>query len=470
MRPKKGEPRELMKNIKKSHLMIIIFIFMSVFISFFYIDLTSLTIWSTNIWDCLFGEGLKNYYLYSSQNFSNIEHAIVGNDLLIYIPWAIWNFPIWVIGKLAHISISTNVYMLLYSKLFLVVVFCGVLIVTQNICKVLKIKENEIMHILFLTASSVFVMTSIAYAGQNDILPIFFFLLGVLYLLKGKQILFIAFVAISIAMKPYMLFSFIILLFLIEKNVWKLFVKTIAGVAIFILQKMVLRNFPYYQEAMNSGATDGEIAILLKAQVLIAEYEVSVLVLLLTVLAILAYFTKVKEDERGRYIIYFALAPLLVLFAVSGYSFYRPIYLIPLFYVVVSMNKKIPIYFQLFVEIVLIGFIYYQFLRIESLFYNPYYINNSLLGRVFTTEIPKGYSFSEGLSRSRPNLNYFFSISSAVILVCMFLFLILNHPKFNKKIDLDTWKDAHWVYYLRLIVVLLIITVAMSSYFIFRNN
>ncbi len=458
-----------MKSIKNRYYISYLIIFICVFLSFFYIDLTSLTIWSTNIWDCIFDVGIKNYYQYAALNLQGIEHAIVGNDLLIYLPWTVWNFPIWLLGKIAQINISTNIWMLTYSKMFLLFVLIGIGWITKKICQTLEMDETERKQVLLLSGSSLFVLTSVAYAGQNDVLPIFFFMLAILYLLKKKSVSFYICIAISLAMKPYMLFSFIVIVCLLEKNIGKIFLKIMAGVSLFILQKLILLNFPYYQESMNSGAADGEITLLLKAKIMLAGYEVSVLVLLLGIVAIWAYCTKIKE-EQGKYIIYYATAPILIMFAVSGYSFYRPIYLVPLLYILMIQNKKIPIYVQLFIEMVLIGAMYYQFLRIESLFYNPYYINTSWIGYLFHTQIPKGVSFSESITRLFPNLNYFFSISQAVILLAMGLLVIGNHPKCNQKLALETWENAHWAMPLRVICNILVILVSMIGYFIFRNT
>lgn len=452
-----------MKHVKTSHWIVNCIIFFCIFVSFFYIDLSSLTIWTTNIWDCIFGEGIQNYYLYSAMNLAGVEHSIVGNDLLIYFPWAIWNLPIWLISRATGISISTNVYMLFYSKLFLVFVFTGVLFITNEICKELKIGDEKNTWVIYLTTSSAFLFTSIAYAGQNDILPIFFFLIGLLYLLRKKQYYFLFFAAISIAMKPYMMFSTIVLILLIEKKPWRVLAKLASVFSIYIIQKIILSAFPYYNEAMNSGAADGEVAQLLHARLSIAQYDVSVLVILLGAIAIFAYFKKTSEEEFNKYVIFYATAPLLLIFLAAGYSFYRPMYLIPLLYILFLMNKNVPLYFQLLLEVGLVGAMYYQFLRVEALFYNPYYINDGLVGRLLNIDVTRGNSFAELMMRIAPSFPYYFAISSAVLIVVIVLILCINYPGFSYKLPLEAWENMKCMPYIRLAIYVIFVVMALCG-------
>jgi len=304
--------------------------------------------------------------------------------------------------------------------------------------------------------TSIFTLLSVAYAGQNDILPIFFFLLGLLYLLKDKQCLFIVFAAISIAMKPYMLFSFVIIILLKEKNIGKVIGKIVGGASIFIVQKLILMSFPMYYEATHNGAATGEITLLLKAKLSIANYDVSVLVLALGAIAILAYLSKPKVEEMGRYIIYYATIPLLVIFAFSGFSFYRPVYLVPLVYIMMVMNKKIPIQFNLFFETIMVFFMYYPFLRTEVLFLNPYFLNQSIMGKISNLQIEQGNSFCEVFTARYPNFGFYFVITEAIVILAILVLIISNHPRISSKMKVEEWEEKNWVWLLRIGTTLLL--------------
>ncbi len=443
-------------NIRKNTTLgICILIFFGIFLSYFYIDTTSLIVWSTNIWDCVFGDGIRSYYQYTALNVQGIPHSVVGNDLLIYVPWAIWNFPIWVISKLTHTPISTNVLMLTFAKLFLVFCLCGVLYVCKQIFDLLGVHKGEQKSVLLLIITSMFTITSILYAGQNDILPILMFLIAFKGLLKNRTSSFLIFVALSIAMKPYMLFSFVILIFLTEKKFWRILGKLLAGVSLFALQKIILRSFPYYLESTSSGAARGEFVSLLKARIGVSAYPVSAFLLFFGVAAVIAYFTKYEEQKRSEYLVYFTLLPLFVLFSTAEYTFYRPFYLVPFLYFLFVQNKKVPIYFQLFLESLLIGFMGYQFYRTEMLYYNPMYMNWSFFGRLFGLEIVGGNSIAEYSGNMIAETGAF--ISSTFILLIFSVFAVVNHPGFQKKLDLSVWENARWVKYMRLGLTLILI-------------
>ena len=150
------------------------FTILATFLLYIYIDLTSLTVWTLNIWENLAaGNGFRFFYAYSAENIYSLPHAMVGSDILIYIPWAVWNLPIWILQQFFGIDAAYSVGSLLWSKLFLAVVFALCVIPVKRIVR----DAEDVSKILFLSCTSFFVIMSVCYAGQNDSVVIFAFLI-----------------------------------------------------------------------------------------------------------------------------------------------------------------------------------------------------------------------------------------------------------------------------------------------------
>lgn len=50
--------------------------------TFTYVDLKSLTIWSTNVWDVLFHGRFQDFYAYSALNLHDVPHQFMGGDMI----------------------------------------------------------------------------------------------------------------------------------------------------------------------------------------------------------------------------------------------------------------------------------------------------------------------------------------------------------------------------------------------------
>lgn len=159
--------------------------FFLAFVLFYYMDLKSLTVWTVNIWDTLAETGnIRHFYEYSAMNLYQLDHAMVGSDIFIYLPWAIWNLPIWILQRFAGLAVIEHFWMVLYSKCFLLAVFALILYLARKIALLFTTEKEDIHRMLFLSATSFFTITSLAYIGQNDVLVIAPFLMGIYELLK----------------------------------------------------------------------------------------------------------------------------------------------------------------------------------------------------------------------------------------------------------------------------------------------
>ncbi len=416
------------------------------FILFLYIDLESLTIWTTNIWDCIFDTGsIFNYYEYSAQNYHGITHVLVGSDIFVYLPWAIWNIPIWAIQRFSHISIIETPVLMLYSKLFLVVCFIATMMLSKKICKLLKL-EDENNLLIYLSTSSIWTISAICYAGQNDILVILVFVTAFYFLLREKIWIFVLLSGISIAFKPYYIFAFILLILLYEKNIVKLSVKIVAGLIPYVLQKIIFWKAPMYLESLSNGPTTGELQKFFDFLVNMQPTAISVFVFLFLTLCILAYFYDIQDlEEKQKISIYYIVSSFVIMFLATRVMYYRFVYIIPFLYILFLMKSK-KCWINMLFEMMFSGSMIYFFMTYDNWFYSPVFMKMvegseskwSLLDYIYSVgkygEIPQ-HIFT----------NVFFVFSMIGILV-------VNHPRFKYTNKIMEKKPSGMMYLVRSLI------------------
>lgn len=413
--------------------------FLITFGLFYYMDLKSLTIWTVNVWDTLAETGnLYNFYEYSAGNVHGLAHAMVGSDILIYLPWAIWNLPIWALQRFGGFMIVNNAWMLFYSKLFLLAVFAVVLFLTKRIAGLLTEEKESVDRTLFLSATSFFTVTAIAYIGQNDVLVIAPFLAGIYELLKGNKRRFVLWAALSIAFKPFFVFSYVALILLYEKNLLKAGLMSLGGFGLFVLQKLLFLGAPLYSESLSYGPTNGAIKLLVQSVLDIPPAGASLFFLGLGIVWLLAYFRQ-GEEKQKEYTLYFAVAPLVMLFLFTRYESYRPFYLVPLLYLLM-LTKPAYSRINLLLETVATGSLMYFYMMDDILFYSPKYLL-----------IPKGEvpspTISEWLLARLPG--YGFQITTAIFVLAMGMILVINHPAFRSENQVLKRKEEPWLVFVR---------------------
>lgn len=419
-----------------------LFCFLLAFGTCFYTDLKSLTIWTTNIWDTLYFTGnLREYYSFTSQNLYFLDHSMVGSDILIYIPWAIWNLPIWFIQRFSGIAITQSPLMLLYSKCFLLLILVLALVIIYRILKKITLSEETALSNITILCSSFFVLTGIAYIGQNDILVIIVFLLALEQLLNSHKKRFLLLAALSIALKPFFIFSYIAIILYIEKKLHKICLYALCGMSIYLIQKLPFYKAPMYAESLSYGPTGNIIGLLLEHTIPLSRVGISVFVLSLLAVYFIAYLDTDTKDCAHRYI-YYCTLPFISLFAFTNYECYRPIYLITL---LVILNAFKPEYHRinLILELLFSGGLIIFYMSTDMLFYNPDYIH--LPAR--HAEFDSIYSF---LQNHFPNVGL--KAFMALSLFALIGLAIINHPDFKSENKILCMKEEKYLPILRSII------------------
>lgn len=445
----------LYKELKTEYKIAYIFsilLFLLTFISSYYMDLKSLTIWTVNVWDTIYEtKNLMNFYAYSAQNIFNLNHAMVGSDFLIYLPWAIWNFPIWILQRFYGLNITENPLMLLYSKCFLILLVIFMYNMVKKIAKLLTNDTSNIAKTLMLFISSFFVLTGIAYVGQNDILVILAILYALYNLLKDNTKKFVIWSALSIAFKPFFIFSYFALILLREKKIPRIALYSISGVSIYFLQKIPFLWAPMYKESLSYGPTTSAFGLMLKSTFDISPVGISVFVLSLLITYLLAYLDNYENRSKEKYI-YYCTLPFICFFAFTNFEYYRPIYLFTLFYLLMLLKPKYR-RINLWLETISTGCLIIYFMAGDSLFYNANYlylpfkkINFPTLNAFFQTYLP----------------NIGQKAFMSVFVFCMMLMAIINHPRFTSRNSVLIMKEERYLIVLRSILFALPFLLSLS--------
>lgn len=422
----------------------------------YYMDLQSLTIWTVNVWDTIYETGNPfNYYAYSAQNLYGLSHAMVGSDFLIYLPWAIWNLPIWILQRFFNLTILEHPLMLLYSKCFLIFILMITSVVMKKIANLLTNNTEDLAKNLILYNSSFFVLTGIAYIGQNDILVILVMLLAVYNLIKGNIPKFILWAALSIALKPFFIFSYIALILLKEKRIVRIGLYGLLGMSIYFIQKIPFLFAPMYKESLSYGPTSNVLELLLKSTFSISPVGISVFVLSLLIVYVMAYFDNEKADGKGK-IIYYCTLPFLCFFAFTNFESYRPIYLYTIFYLLMLIKPQYR-RINLWLETISTGCLIVYYMVSDLLFYNGNYI-------YLPFRNDTSHTINQFFEKYLPNAGL--SAFMAVFVVCLILMAIINHPKFKSENPVLFMKEERYLLPLRSILFALPLLFAIILKFI----
>lgn len=434
---------------KKNYLPLIIssISFLFCFLFFYYTDLKSLTIWSINIWDTLYEtHNIRHFYEYSAMNLYKLDHTMVGSDILIYLPWAIWNLPLWILQHFFHLDTIEHFGMMLYSKCFLFANFGILLYYARKISLLFTQNQEETKKMLFLCFSSLFTVTSLAYAGQNDVLVIVPFTIAIYQLMKEKYLRFLLWSAISIAFKPIFLFSFVALLLLKEKNILKLFLSGILGCSVYFFQKILFIGAPLYKESLSYGPMKDIFDLLQKASLDLPPAGMSIFIFSLGLFYFFAYSHEKKEqlEQENAYTLYYATAPMLIFFLFTRYESYRPFYLVPLLYLLILLRPEYS-RINLILETIFTSCIMYFYLIDDVLFYNPNFLLNFHKEESLPAE-----TISSFFARFVPGFG--FQSTTALFVLSGILLLVLNHPSASFKSKPLKIKEEPWLLTLRSII------------------
>jgi hypothetical protein len=346
-----------------------------------------------------------------------------------YFVFALWNLPIFLLGKAPVVLFSSSVIKMAWYKALPVIVYLISGLLVRKICRAdLGFTDNKAKLAMYLFYTAPLAFFSQLIFSQYDIFTVVLMLLGLHFYLKQDSStknhwLFVLFFALAATFKYFVLAVFFILLVLKNKQIIRL---ALSSLLVFV--PIVVVSLPFYiadtaafsESVLNFSvldyATDSGISL--------GRVSISLLPLALLLLLAWAYLIRPEnEQELIRYTFYLGSG---VFFALFAFMFWHPQWLIlgvPFWTVSLLMNRH-----------------YNLLLWLETLFVIPFtvYVVNvfpsnvdqAMLKRMALTPWLRG-SATEGSLAMKDifpavDPNTLFTIMAALLLV----WFLVRHPRF----------------------------------------
>ena len=299
-------------NIKSKVILFVSFLVMLFcFFSFQYSYDLSHTVSSTF---ALLDGHILDFYDYCKNNFTEITYMPT-----MFIIFAIWNIPIKLLGLEPAVSIGRPdlpLYILLYNKFFLCIIYILTALFIYKIFRFLSFskKDSSISTLLWVvTPLSVFVQFCL---GLYDILTVFFMVVAIYYFLKNREILFILFFAIAVTGKSIALIYFFPFVFLSEKRICKILLKTLGCLSLYILYILIFMH----DESFISGVFGFNIKDMISVTKI---WNINLFIVVCITIMACAYFQKEIDDKKSLFI-YSVFYCNLCSFAFFGLCLFHP--------------------------------------------------------------------------------------------------------------------------------------------------
>lgn len=451
------------RNIHKSDIVLFIILALLVFLLTSYDDIQYTVTHTLNYMDAIskghiFDLYKVNYLVRINGNLTNVCY-----DMPIYIIFALWNLPLWIIQNIFKIDVIHNFFCMIWVKTLLLVFLYGSMKVIEQICKEIQIDKRYIKWISLIFVSSPLVFSSLYYMSQYDIITIFFMLLGILSYVKKDYKKFIFWFMIAIPLKLFPIFVFVPLILLYEKRILKIGVNLLKGCSLLIVTKIIQQFMPYYQISIDNFGSSMIGNVLNYSNVKIGYGLASTFITIYALICLYCYLKELKNDEeRYKLVIYIPFITYLILFVFILAHPYWLIYIVPFLTIILFQNPK---YFKvnLLLDMILSG----SAIIVQTLSFSWCFsfkqLKYMLLSVLFphkdlsVLRYPTIISLIEG--RNIEGLKYLFN---GLFLFAVIALIYLNYPKK----DSSTIKIERSVIWTRMLVFMPILLLLLMCYFI----
>ena len=189
-------------------------------LTMYYADIVVTSQFSLVFIDSLFDGKFASFYNNALATGIAPEGAVY--DIGTYLVFAIWGLPVWILEKLFQIDV-VSIVSLLWFKLLLVAFAIGSVWWLKKIAMQLGFREKIAGYIVQLFSVSLLFVFPILVSAQYDVIPLFFMLWGISKWLDNNRKGWLLAFAIAFVMKPFALFTFIIMVIIDEKRVSHIF-------------------------------------------------------------------------------------------------------------------------------------------------------------------------------------------------------------------------------------------------------
>ena len=266
-------------------------IFIVFWLTFMYADITITYTHSLRVWDCIWQGDITKFYQVCYEN--QYLGCSANYYFPLYLIFAIWNLPIWLIAKIIEINIYA-VPCLLWCKTMVVIFVIGCIVMLKRILKEMKCQEADYYVFIFAT-SLIFFIPTMAVA-QYDVISVFFTLCGLYCFLKEQKFsLRVCLIfSLAISLKFFALFPFFILNLLYEKRILVLLKNMLLASLVSVLSIVLFSNSDAFQMTVTDVNGDF-IGKLTQVTIDGGTGNISLFISCFLVVCILAYYLKFEN-------------------------------------------------------------------------------------------------------------------------------------------------------------------------------
>lgn len=431
------------------------------FYAFIYNDILETSRCGVNFWHDLV-EGKLRYFYARATDMPAIAYqrvVMASYEFPIYIIFAIWNFPLFLLEKFAHADIFSSVLCLMWAKTILLVFAILLCLEIAKICKKLAMSKETtaIVVMLFITAN--FLTTSVVMMASYEVISLYFSLVAINKYMEGNMKGFLLYFTIAVSMKYFALFIFIPLLLLKEKNIFKIAGNVIISILPVLVCRLLIPMGISYPEATSVVQETSVIATSISAN---ASYGMGIgnlgflyalkyyleigmgrmyySVFAFVTLYVICYIVKIdKQDELNKWVIYVCALAYGLLFTTFFTHAYWIVLLVPFLVILIGQNAKY-LYVNMLLEMALTwGMIMAQIVRFSWL-YGSAIAECMYIPKIVGELKPEEYEqlslsvLLQNMGMDFDNiLNGLTGLGMGIYISCLILFFVLNFPKANWK-------------------------------------
>lgn len=396
-------------------------------VTFLYGDVKATFEHSFNFLDAVFAGRPQDFYQIAIGN-STFGHPAV-YDVPIYAVFGIWNFPTYLLYRLADFNYLDSTPAQLWLKLMLILFALVAARLMMSIAKQLGMSVARSKWVAFYFLSSMSLFVPIFVIAQYDIISVTFMLAGVRAYLKGQTRAFLLWFLAANTLKLFGLFIFIPLILLREKRLPRVFGQLFVGVLGLLLCRLLYRGNVDFQ-ASTGGFTELMLDRLRTAGFAWqSSIPVPLFVVFLVGLAIFAYAKRPKsERELQAFAIYLSLAAFLVFCAIVPLNPYWIALVAPFSILIIFANPRhLTLNSLLELSIGTSLFLIYMFVGFSM--YNAGIFRDLLFGQFIPPASPQRFATPGDILKELGlgGNNVIFLVG--FMIACVLAVLILNYPR-----------------------------------------
>ena len=310
-------------------------VFLLFFYTVVYSDILITVQNSLNLWDFLFQGRLGDFYTQSYGAVVNLGFDTgdwVFYDFPIYVVFALWNFPLWLLSRLGGLEILYFPPCVMWAKSMLLVFLWLAVRGLAGIGRAMGLDEPQRRLGCRLFLTSTLTISALCVLSQYDIIGISLMLWGIKAYMEGDTKRFLLFFALSVPMKLFTLMAFLPLILLREKRVERIAGQLACGVSLLLVCRLVF-------SASTGG--DGLIWFLFKNTLQVSVGSLYLFAFAMAVLMIVCYIKPCRADlVQNEWAIYCCLAAYGIFFATSYTYPYWTIFMAPFLSLLMAKNSR----------------------------------------------------------------------------------------------------------------------------------